>query len=546
MIETFKSICSRKIASICTFAIALVGKWCILIYNFKIGNDKSLQLLAAKNIVNGNGLTINTVHASDISREIYVPLYAFPGGYSYLIAPFYALVRNLDLTSLGLDLVTAFFFLFFLRKLLIRIRFPIWLVNFSILFWGLNIPVYITRNGPTDFLSLTFCIVAIYLTITSIQKNDRAWKFGIYIGITLFILEQLRYLNIPASLIIPVFLFWNGIKLKNRNTLKIGLISLTIVFAGMILFHDGFVWVFKMLASHQNLSGNFSHNIISTRSWYPENLLHCYPFMADAFVNVDLILTQISMHTSMNYGTGANLITLLCLPLQITGAIAICYFILRTQFISREAQKIFILLGGGISISTLVILLYLSLKKDGHIPPPIDSYWTYIADGRYFAFISLYTYCTIILCANFLFKGNFLKLCKMIFLGLLCLGIIHGIWYVSKISFVNKLKQSSSLKDARLFIQSLIKNSNKHVVVTSAASAYSAYSIFEGGSGLFEFEEINNQEIKTSSPAILLAIIDKKELVYFENFIKQENTRLAKVIDDNYFYINEPETNNQK
>ncbi len=71
--------------------------------------DKSSQLLAAKNFLEGNGLTIKKVLLNDLSSEVFTPLGGMAPGYSVVVASLLRWLFNGDYKTAALvfDLIAG-------------------------------------------------------------------------------------------------------------------------------------------------------------------------------------------------------------------------------------------------------------------------------------------------------------------------------------------------------------------------------------------------------------------------------------------------------
>src|SRR5581483_10021852 len=127
--QILKQFFSRKDVSVLCLVLAIVLKTALTFYYFQFDTDKLYQAVAAKNLVEGYGITINQVHASDLSKEYYEPMIGWPPGYTLIIAPVYKITNNLVLSCIIVDILAILFFFIIFSALLIALRFPQYLIN---------------------------------------------------------------------------------------------------------------------------------------------------------------------------------------------------------------------------------------------------------------------------------------------------------------------------------------------------------------------------------------------------------------------------------
>src|SRR6476661_7627305 len=161
MLRSFKQFFSGPIASTICFVMALFSRMMLLRIFFDFGSDKLGQILIARNFLGGKALTIGQVSAENLAHQIYAPaIYnppiGWPPGYSILLSPLLLITSNIALACLLLDFIAALIFLIYLRKLLQLLKFDSANVNLFLLFQGF----IIYNSGPSDFLGLTFLVMA--------------------------------------------------------------------------------------------------------------------------------------------------------------------------------------------------------------------------------------------------------------------------------------------------------------------------------------------------------------------------------------------------
>ncbi len=163
--ESIKKFLSLPIVSAIVVIIAIAAKIFIQFYFLNIDNDKSYQILAAQNFLNGNGFSLLEVYANDLSTSAYVPLTKWPPGYSLLLAPFLAICKNnAILATLLLDTLACLLFIVYSRRTLLLNSLPVWLVNVYTLIAGFFFYSFCTASS-SDFITVTVFIIALYYSL---------------------------------------------------------------------------------------------------------------------------------------------------------------------------------------------------------------------------------------------------------------------------------------------------------------------------------------------------------------------------------------------
>jgi hypothetical protein len=150
-----------------------------LAYFFTVPDgDKLQQSLATINFAQGHGLTIAHVHAHNLSKIVFDPLVLWPEGYSILLYPFYLLTnKNIIASAFCVDVLFIVIFLIVLKKLLVLLDFPAYLVNLLVLFNGLSMPDYIVNSAPTDLPAMACCLWSCLLLLVFAKSTEKKKQF---------------------------------------------------------------------------------------------------------------------------------------------------------------------------------------------------------------------------------------------------------------------------------------------------------------------------------------------------------------------------------
>ncbi|MCB0854971.1 MAG: hypothetical protein KDD63_22270, partial [Bacteroidetes bacterium] len=169
------------------------------------GSDRNLQILAAINLLEGNGYSVQEALVDDLSQTVFSPLKGWPPGYSLLIIPFYLLTKDIFLSAeiiAWLGIFLCFSGAHFLLQLL-NPHIHRWVYPSLFLFWGISFtPFHFTAAADEwalgCFLWGTFFWLKLWL------HHDKKWLLTILLGTLFFWMAGLiRYAYYPF-LLVPV------------------------------------------------------------------------------------------------------------------------------------------------------------------------------------------------------------------------------------------------------------------------------------------------------------------------------------------------------
>src|SRR5688572_14004632 len=109
---------SHRLTSALIFLLSVGARLIQIVFYYNPRVDASYQLMAAKNLLAGHGISLDTVSASDLSQVIYTPLINWPPGYSFLVSPFIAITENYMIGAIILDILMAMVFMMISIKIL--------------------------------------------------------------------------------------------------------------------------------------------------------------------------------------------------------------------------------------------------------------------------------------------------------------------------------------------------------------------------------------------------------------------------------------------
>ena len=200
------------------FVLAFFCRMESALFGQEFNSDKETQIIAAKSLLKGKGVTLPNANTLDISQVDYKTYYQWPRGYSVFFAVIYFFVRNIFWTAFLLDALAILLYLLSWRWL-IRIfseGSPDRNLAFSIF---LLLTAF--SNTPFDYLkSSDLVAISFYLFSLGCLFNNswgrRGWVlfFMGLAGICLAIYT--RYAYIPVSFVLLTGLLLQYYKSRNK------------------------------------------------------------------------------------------------------------------------------------------------------------------------------------------------------------------------------------------------------------------------------------------------------------------------------------------
>jgi hypothetical protein len=539
MLNRIKERLSSPWVSVICFLIAVITKAGLQEIFLNIGPDKFAQILISRNFLHGHGLSIGQVSVNNLGHTIYAWSNGWPPGYSLLVSPFLSVLDNYMLAGFLVDCITILLFFVYCRQILLLIRFPVWLINLFLLVQGLFINNYIESSTPTDFLSLALLLASLYYLL-------RITEQPVFPGKTVFLLSFFlaaacftRYQNISVALLMPVVLSVTGFFQQKKSWVQSGLI----VLISIILLCTGFfVW-------QRFQTGDAFYTVPVRKGFFPENLLLIHPFLIDSVVNLRFYTVQLSQLFHIDYRFCEQLIRWAGMLWLVAFLTAGSTYLFRIKGKVSNTQSGFFLFGFLISLAIAGLLMFLSLTHDKNIGAPMFV-WTYVSVGRYFAFpcfffqVCMWWYLFVHKQGNAFFKGL-----RGLFILLCLIETSHGIYLLAK----KFSKPVTPLEDIVLrqeevaitiqFIQELqSKDPGRKIITTGFTKKYGFIAGWYGGAGLFTPLALNQELPRSNVPAVLLVVVNKKELFLLDRFLRQPGVQLFREIKDFrlYTYYVEP------
>ena len=249
--EIIKSVVNNKIILYCSFFVALLCKVALMHYYFQFSGDKMFQALAAKSLTEGFGISLPMVKGSNLSAVFYQPVVAWPPGYTLLLSPLYLLTGNLKVSAFIMDVLGGISFLSIYFFLLKKLSLPNGTISLLLLFNGLFLSQDILYSSATDFLSVSFLLLALYYALLIFEKARPALFDGLLLGLLCFLPAFFRHLYLPVVFVIPLVLLADGLVKKNKKQVFAAALALSVILVESIL-------LLSFLLSTKGFTGNIT------------------------------------------------------------------------------------------------------------------------------------------------------------------------------------------------------------------------------------------------------------------------------------------------
>lgn len=538
MSHLLKKVLSGKYAGVVCLTVAVIVKAITEIYFFQIMTDKSFQLLAAKNFIEGNGLTINQVFVDNIMNVKYEPLIGWPPGYSVILGPLLLLFKNNFLyAAYCFDLIPVIPFFYYLYRLLSLISIQTWLKNLFILGAGFFFYPFGSR-ACTDFAALVCLMAGFYYTLEfAINKTKTLSIF--YIVISLFMSVLLRYLYLPIIFSIPAGMIVAGIITQKRRW----------VWSAFVMASVLAVLVFFLLQFQKQHTGDAVYIYPAQKGFYFNQALLAYPFIPGSFFDLQLPANFFSGNTLVSYGTVMLFFKIIgYLALSLSLVLSLTWFKnMKLNFSKNLPVSIFYFLGLCACGTIVTVLFYLSLRYNSIVFRGSGRSWTFVQEFRYYAFCVVFIQ---LLAFLYLFNdykrlGKFWKTVAATLAILLCLQFSHGVYFVAKIIITKNDRfyfYETNKKQVDIMATLPLKMKQQfpgnEVIVTASDPTFCNIAGLNNYKTVYNCSFLNNvQAISSNKPLVIVAVLSKRVLKDYSSFINNPEVNLIEVIGNQYFYV---------
>lgn len=532
---TCKHLLSKKSTGIIFLIIAISTKIILQVTFFNLLGDKSNQLLAGKNLLEGNGISINEFLLDDLSQEKFTPLVGWPPGYSLLISPLLWLFNsNYFAASIFFDIFCVFPFFFYLIKLINFFSPTAHLKNLFILFAGFYLyPV--TSNGCTDMISLSCIMAGFYYLLQLMHKEEKSFRLLFCVSISFFLAGFFRYNYIPVALCSPVLLVLAGKlnynKLWVKSGYKIGII-LGLLFAALLVFQKIY-------------TGAPTYVSTGETGYFPENILKTYPIVPASLADVEVAHTVFSNLTGISYLIVGDILRYINLLLFFSLLYLGIRKLKKVNFLLQSKEDYFFYLGIGISISVAGLLFYFSLRNSSFYSVDLPQ-WTFVQELRYFSFIVVFIQLLVFVFLFNKFSGLslFWKKIAIICATVMLLGSLQRVYYVAKLLFSSEYAPVSPRNYIRetVPVLSLIKKIKsqyqEHEIIVASPDGYVCnYALLQNMKAVRNpTPEQLGKAISYSKPAILFIAIPANKISLYGTMLKNPSLNYYGEIDSNFYY----------
>ena len=502
-----------------------------------IGRDARVQITLAKNFLAGKGLGVTKYFAADLNTPVFDTMQLFAPGVSFIIMPFLKLFNNDEYKALmALDIVICIFFVIAVRSLGKKAGLPIAINNILTLIAGCTQYTFFMSGTSSDTIGLTLILFALSILVDIIENPGRKKLVFLFLYSLIFFLPSFfRYMYLPVSILFPIIIIAFGFFYKNK--------TLRITGTWLLLFVVSFIILTLSLSSW--LNGNSLYVIDTGRGIFFDQLIHWYPYIPAAFINIDFVAQLIAKVTGVNYRNAfiffevVNIVFFLFLIFQLLRS----FLFKRIQF---NKNSIFILSGTAISLCILSLLAYFALT---YKPQLYGIYlWNYNYESRYFAFIYIFLPILILLFLSFStsFLKSFISKCILFTAAfLLFIEVVHGVYYNAKI--LTRHKDVMAIKDRVAdyvqfpqMLKELGAKYPEHEILISASDQSFLHNASElGYKAIFDYTSLNKTDLKVEKKSILFFPIHETDVWVMKDYLQRRKPVILTKMAGTVFYFEE-------
>jgi hypothetical protein len=310
------------------------------------------------------------------------------------------------------------------------------------------------------------------------------------------------------------------------------------------------VGVASLLIFQKLYTGGATHVFPTQKGIFWSNLLYIDPVLFESFLDTNFYSVQLSSFTGIAYTFWIR--TMVWINLFLLGFVLFrfLHFGFKRNWVGYTNWQVFVITTGLINLSIFLLLCFLSVTTSRYYAAPFDFMWSYISDPRYFVLMNI---TLVIIAGKWLFAHpqNFFtrqKWLRWIFLSVLAIEILHGVYYLGKHFTLDRRNFDYIVTHNRIinYIKKTIqenKITKTDVVVSEISNTYANYSVLLGGKGLVDSWKSNLNELHTEHPTKLLLILGPKQLPWYRSFLQKEGAHKVAEIGPYklYSYYIEPD-----
>lgn len=536
LLKKIRLFLSRKEITALVFCIALAAKLIVQFNYFTVDGDKSSQLLAAKNLANGHGITIRVAADTNLNTSTWQPLKGWPPGYSISVAPLILLFDgDYKTAALLFDTLTVLFFLGILLLLGKQTGLQTWLQNLFLLFAGF----FFYPFGPstsTDMVSLSCLLAAFYCLLNLMQTGSGIKRHLVFSVFFLFLSGFYRYQYIPVAAAIPFLLIIAGMLNKKKEWIRAGFkiqIPLFVLLACLFFFQQKYTG-----------SGTYVNSLQT--GFYYSNLQRLYPFVPASFADIETGLGVMSRFTGTDYYKNGALLINIGYIIFFGLFIYTIHWLWKRRNQLNQPATLFVYLGTGIGLAVILLLYYLSIRNSALISRFFLP-WTYLQEFRYFLFPVILIQLAVFrfLFARYNSLKKFWKIVAMICLLLSLLQTGHKIYTTGKI-----LSQSGAFippseiyrQEVQAFIDFFRQQEKAYpdyeLLVASPDNNFGNYAGLENISAYYISHTLSVPlRFHSATPVKILLVMTREMAEYYAPLLGFEASTPIHTIRNQYFYL---------
>jgi hypothetical protein len=292
-------------------------------------------------------------------------------------------------------------------------------------------------------------------------------------------------------------------------------------------------------------TGNAYYVVPTNKGFYPGNLLNTHPFIVTGSINYNFYGVQLGRIAGISYAAWIQFIHWAGLLLFVCFTCAIGYYLFKKKWRIHSLKDGFLVFGFCMYMGTVGLLILLSLVLDKYIGPPMFN-WTYVSESRYYAFPVFFMQ---VCCWWYFFVRKapivprFVKWLTCAYFILMAIEITHGLYFVIKrsassfVPFSDIIYEQPEQTRVVQFIKDVHQQEpNRNVVVTGFSKRYGFLSGLYGASGAFTPLGLNEKLPSASKPAVLLLVLNEKELPFMKPFLQQPGVKLVAQTEHGFLY----------
>ncbi|HEX6169634.1 MAG TPA: hypothetical protein VFZ33_08075 [Chitinophagaceae bacterium] len=530
-------ILESKYATVFCIIFAIANRIVFATLYSIIGRDARVQITLAKNFLAGKGLGVTKYFAADLNTPVFDTTQLFAPGVSFIIMPFLKLFNNDEYKALlALDIVICIFFVIAVRSVGKKAGLPIALNNILTLIAGCTQYTFFMSGTSSDTIGLTFILFGLSILVDIIEKPGRKKLVTLLLyGFIFFLPSFFRYMYLPVSVLFPIIIIAFGVFYKNKALRNTG----TWLFVFVVSF------IILMLSLSCWLNGNSLYVIDTGRGIFFDQLIHWYPYIPAAFINIDFAAQLIAKVTGINYIDAfiffevVNVIFFLFLVFQL-----LRWFLFKR--IQLNKSSIFIMSGTAISLCILSLLAYFALT---YKPQLYGIYlWNYNYESRYFAFIYIFLPILILLFLSFYksFSKSFIFKCILFTAALLLfIEVLHGVYYNAKILTRHNdvMAMKDRVADYVQFPQMLkgleAKYPEQEILISASDQSFLHNASELGYKAIFDYTSLNKIDLTVEKKSILLFPIHETDVWVMKDYLERRKPVILTRMAGTVFYFEE-------